>query len=89
MQFDLVSPERALASMEAAAIQIPGTDGDMTVMADHAPTITTTGQRISESLPHTLRPVWLYIRASNHGAHLSSTLPPPPPPPRPAAGASA
>lgn len=41
MQFDLVSPERALASMEAAAIQIPGTDGDMTVMADHAPTITT------------------------------------------------
>lgn len=41
MQFDLVSPERALASMEATAVQIPGADGDMTVMADHAPTITT------------------------------------------------
>ncbi len=41
MQFDLVSPERALASMEAASVQIPGADGDMTVMADHAPTITT------------------------------------------------
>ena len=41
MQFDLVSPERSLASMEASAVQIPGADGDMTVMADHAPTITT------------------------------------------------
>lgn len=41
MQFDLVSPERALASMEAMSVQIPGADGDMTVMADHAPTITT------------------------------------------------
>lgn len=41
MQFDLVSPERAVASMQATAVQIPGADGDMTVMADHAPTITT------------------------------------------------
>ncbi|MEO0692626.1 MAG: F0F1 ATP synthase subunit epsilon [Pseudomonadota bacterium] len=41
MQFDLVSPERSLASMDASAVQIPGADGDMTVMADHAPTITT------------------------------------------------
>ena len=41
MQFDLVSPERSLASLQATAVQIPGADGDMTVMADHAPTITT------------------------------------------------
>ena len=41
MQFDLVSPERRLASMEVTAVQIPGADGDMTAMADHAPTITT------------------------------------------------
>ena len=41
MQFDLVSPERELASIDAASVQIPGADGDMTVMADHAPTITT------------------------------------------------
>ena len=41
MQFDLVSPERSLASLQAQAVQIPGADGDMTVMADHAPTITT------------------------------------------------
>lgn len=41
MQFDLVSPERSLASLEVSAVQIPGADGDMTAMADHAPTITT------------------------------------------------
>ncbi len=41
LQFDLVSPERRLASLEASAVQIPGADGDLTAMADHAPTITT------------------------------------------------
>lgn len=41
MQFDLVSPERRLASVEATAVQLPGADGDMTAMANHAPTITT------------------------------------------------
>ncbi|MEM7724507.1 MAG: F0F1 ATP synthase subunit epsilon [Pseudomonadota bacterium] len=41
MQFDLVSPERRLASMEVSALQIPGADGDMTAMPDHAPMITT------------------------------------------------
>lgn len=41
VQFDLVSPERRLASVEAVEVQIPGADGDMTAMAGHAPTITT------------------------------------------------
>ena len=41
MQFDLVSPERSLASLEVSEVQIPGADGDMTAMADHAPVITT------------------------------------------------
>ncbi|WP_428928229.1 F0F1 ATP synthase subunit epsilon [Marinibacterium sp. SX1] len=41
MQFDLVSPERRLASLQASAVQIPGTEGDMTAMPDHAATITT------------------------------------------------
>ncbi|WP_296639394.1 F0F1 ATP synthase subunit epsilon [Roseinatronobacter sp.] len=40
-QFDLVSPERKLASGQARAVQIPGADGDLTAMPDHAPTITT------------------------------------------------
>lgn len=41
MQFDLVSPERLLASVTASAVQIPGADGEMTAMANHAPLITT------------------------------------------------
>ncbi|MEM6276430.1 MAG: F0F1 ATP synthase subunit epsilon [Pseudomonadota bacterium] len=40
-QFDLVSPERRLASFEAAEVQIPGADGDMTAMPDHSLVITT------------------------------------------------
>lgn len=38
--FDLVSPERRLASLDASAVEIPGADGNMTAMAGHAPTIT-------------------------------------------------
>lgn len=41
VQFDLVSPERRLASFKAEQVQIPGAAGDMTAMAGHAPTITT------------------------------------------------
>ena len=41
MQFDLVSPERSLASLQVSSVQIPGADGDMTAMPDHAPVITT------------------------------------------------
>ena len=41
MQFDLVSPERRLASLQASEVQIPGAEGDMTAMPDHTPTITT------------------------------------------------
>jgi F-type H+-transporting ATPase subunit epsilon len=41
MTFDLVSPERRLVSGEAKSVQLPGSEGDMTAMPDHAPTITT------------------------------------------------
>ena len=41
VQFDLVSPERRLASLQASEVQIPGADGDLTAMEGHAPTITT------------------------------------------------
>ena len=40
-KFDLVSPERLLLSENVEAVVVPGTDGDMTVMALHAPTMTT------------------------------------------------
>lgn len=41
VQFDLVSPERLLLSLQAAEVHIPGADGDLTAMADHMPLITT------------------------------------------------
>ena len=41
MQFDRVSPEAALASMEVLSVQIPGSEGDFTAMPEHAPVITT------------------------------------------------
>lgn len=41
MQFDLVSPERRLASFQASAVRIPAAEGEMTAMANHTPTITT------------------------------------------------
>lgn len=41
MQFDLVSPERKLASLEATEVQIPGSEGDFTAMPDHASILTT------------------------------------------------
>ena len=41
MYFDLVSPEKRLASLEASEVCIPGIEGDMTAMPHHAPVITT------------------------------------------------
>lgn len=41
MKFNLVSPERSLASVQVTEVQIPGTEGDLTAMPGHAPTLTT------------------------------------------------
>ena len=41
MNFDLVSPERSLASFAATEVLIPGSEGDMTAMPHHAPVLTT------------------------------------------------
>ncbi|MEM9146401.1 MAG: ATP synthase F1 subunit epsilon [Pseudomonadota bacterium] len=41
LTFELVSPERKLASAEAEAVTVPGQEGDLTAMANHAPFLTT------------------------------------------------
>lgn len=41
LTFELVSPERKLASVEADAVTIPGMEGDLTAMTGHAPFLTT------------------------------------------------
>ncbi len=40
-QFELVSPERLLVSEQVESVVIPGAEGEMTVMANHAPVMTT------------------------------------------------
>lgn len=40
VQFDLVSPERRLTSGPVSQVLIPGAEGDMVAMPDHAPVIT-------------------------------------------------
>lgn len=50
VQFDLVSPERRLASLVASEVQIPGADGDLTAMEGHAPVITTLRPGILKAL---------------------------------------
>ena len=36
-KFELVSPERLLVSGEVEQVLVPGAEGDMTVLAHHAP----------------------------------------------------
>jgi F-type H+-transporting ATPase subunit epsilon len=40
-KFELVSPERLLVSESVESVVIPGSEGEMTVMANHAPVMTT------------------------------------------------
>ena len=40
-KFELVSPERLLASGQVEQVLVPGAEGDMTVLAYHAPLLTT------------------------------------------------
>jgi F-type H+-transporting ATPase subunit epsilon len=40
-KFELVSPERVLMSVDADQVVVPGSDGDFTVLAGHAPVIST------------------------------------------------
>jgi len=40
-KFELVSPERLLVSGEVEQVVVPGAEGEMTVLAHHAPLLTT------------------------------------------------
>ena len=39
-KFELVSPEKLLVSGDAEIVAVPGSEGDMGVMANHAPVMT-------------------------------------------------
>ncbi|HEU0059949.1 MAG TPA: F0F1 ATP synthase subunit epsilon [Hyphomicrobiaceae bacterium] len=40
-KFELVTPERVLLSEDVSQVVVPGTEGDFTVLAGHAPVIST------------------------------------------------
>lgn len=40
MQFELVTPEASAAQIEATMVVVPGAEGDMGVLENHAPTVT-------------------------------------------------
>ena len=40
-KFELVSPERVLLSVDAEQVELPGSEGDFTVLPGHAPVIAT------------------------------------------------
>ena len=41
LKFELVSPEKLLMSAEVEQVNIPGTEGNMGIMANHAPVLST------------------------------------------------
>ena len=56
--FELVSPERLLFSGSVEAVVVPGTEGEFTVLKDHAPFMTT------------LKPGWVRITGSGRDERL-------------------
>jgi F-type H+-transporting ATPase subunit epsilon len=40
-KFELVSPERVLLAVDAEQVELPGADGDFTVLPGHAPVVAT------------------------------------------------
>lgn len=47
-QFELVSPEQLLVSAEVSEVVVPGADGYFTVLANHAPTMSTLQPGVAE-----------------------------------------
>jgi F-type H+-transporting ATPase subunit epsilon len=41
LHFDLVSPERLLMSADVDQVDVPGSEGDLGILANHAPVMTT------------------------------------------------
>lgn len=41
MKIDIVTPERQLFSADVTSVSIPGMEGDMTIMENHGPMVTT------------------------------------------------
>jgi F-type H+-transporting ATPase subunit epsilon len=58
LKIEIVSPERLLVSQTVQSVSVPGSEGYFTVMADHAPFMTT------------LRPGFITVTGENNAAEI-------------------
>ena len=60
--FELVSPEKLLFSGDVESVVVPGSDGQFTVMKDHAPVMTTMRPGVVDVNETTTRTLRLFVR---------------------------
>ena len=60
--FELVSPERLMFSGQVEAVIVPGTEGEFTVLKDHAPFMSTLKPGIVEIDESASRKIRLFVR---------------------------
>ena len=61
-KFELVSPEELLLSQEVQQVLVPGTEGNFTVLAGHAPVISTLRPGVLDMLDEAGREERIYVR---------------------------
>jgi F-type H+-transporting ATPase subunit epsilon len=61
-KFELVTPERMVLSEEASQVVVPGTEGEFTVLAGHAPVISTLRPGVIAASLADNRTVRLFVR---------------------------
>ena len=60
--FELVSPERLLFAGEVEAVVVPGSEGEFTVMRDHAPFMSTMKPGVVEVVETASKKLRLFVR---------------------------
>jgi len=60
--FELVSPERVVLAGEAEQVLLPGSEGDMTILAGHAPVISTLRPGLLDVALAGTAPARVYVR---------------------------
>ncbi len=61
-KFELVTPERMMLSEDANQVVVPGTEGDFTVLAGHAPVISTIRPGVVEASLGDSRTLRLFVK---------------------------
>ena len=60
--FELVSPERLLFAGEVESVIVPGSEGEFTVLRDHAPFMSTMKPGVVEVIENSSKKVRLFVR---------------------------